>query len=321
MTDYEAEQVWAYLHTEGSNLAVFLKGRDWVGGARLDHPSKLLSLANRLANDTNAFVCLNPSRGEGVKPCQGDIIEARWMLLDMDRNSYGSDKRDIRQVLAVVQAALIKANNGFNPLIVPTFTGRGIHLWVRMGEGPPCIPKANQLFKVLTNHIQQTTLPDVAKAGYFIDLSCADVSRIARLPGTINRKNNERSYFLFSSLAVEPGKAGMSWAAIRSLPGAGAESPPAPSPTPVQGGGMFHIAPKLNPTARHFLLFGTDTGEDSRHNDCVAAAKGLKDAGVPAEVAEGLLHDGAARCTPRLAEHEWRRIYRKVFDVGEHYPT
>lgn len=311
----EADVVMKLLQVPPHPVCVLVKGDHFVANAQCHSARELLDYVSRIGlKDVGIYVALNPSRLTQYKPSKQDILRVRWMAFDLDPmpEVIGADP-----TLAVfrLKACLSQLQRGPAGYTLAIDSGRGLQVWCRLGGGAVGgTDEADTLVKALTAHVKQATLAGLAECGYNLDTSCGEISRVVRLPGSINRRTGRYARFMYGipgdpDLPTEE----LAWDAVRPLALRGAPGHPQDLP-PLGSGTLLHIAPRVTPTARHFLLFGTDTSGDSRHKDCFTTAKCLQEIGVEAEQAYNLLALGASRCLPPLPDADWRRIHRQVFD-------
>lgn len=298
-----SQQVFQLLQmTVGEPLHFMAKGKDWVGCARLSRPEALASWVKRLGGGVNVYVCPNPCRAGRVKPAKSDITAVRWLCLDFDPLPVSKDYR-LDPLPHTHRTLQVLADP--HDTTVEVWTGRGYQLWIRMEEQTTNLEELDLVVKGTTRWLA-TQLGGVLPE-WHLDMACAEISRVIRVPGTTNQKTGTEACFLYRPTLPRP----LPWSALRPLAVRGAESS-SPVSTPASGK-LLHVAPLLNPTGRHFLAFGTDSSVDSRHKACYATARGLHEVGVSKEDAWELLGAGAALCRPPLSVTDWRRIHRQVY--------
>jgi hypothetical protein len=310
MTKEEAEFTWALLHptaAEGPLRLCFKMPDAYFSDVSASSPTSLREITERI-KDADTYVCLNPCTPHSRKPSKGDVLLVRWIGIDLDP----LDTPSHYPLTAIDNLRMSLAKLQTNPwsYSIALNSGRGVQLWIKMLETTN-ITMADDCIYRLTRFLIDDCTAQLAKQGYRIDPACAEVSHIFRLPGTRNSKTGGTSFYY---AMVNPPEC-LDWAVLRPLAGRG----PQPAPTvasPPPGKEMFWLAAQLCPTARHFLLFGTDTNGDSRHKACFVAAKNLKELNTNPDVAEILLMIGASKCNPPLPSHDWSRIFRQVF--GDH---
>lgn len=294
----------------GSPIHIFSKSERGVIGGKIQSPAALQRWVRAASRPEDFYVCLNPSVTNRIKPRIEDITSFQWWLLDLDPISSADPN---------TYAALVVTTNGLLSLFgfIPNYywvdSGRGRQMWIPVTSCGTDIPTAQLLVKGCTEELTRSIGTDLGALGFRLDEACAEVSHLARLPGTVNTRTGRNTGIAssiggeitltsgdmeqFISRAPEPSLPFVRW---------GGDEPP----------GIWQIMAwwnGLTPFNRAFIQQGVDTTVESRHRRATAAARQLRDLGCAPDTALGWLLDGADRCTPRLDGMFINRLYKETF--------
>lgn len=240
----------------------------------------------------NFYVCLNPSLPTPYKPSKNHITHLCCLGLDIDPRP--GEELDIGATRAALDDALMAVLG--SPCYIIYDSGRGMWAWILVEPTP--LPdqgarnEADQLIKGLTRCISETC--GLSKYG-IIDSSCAELSRIARCPGTTNQKTGKQATFLSDYPLAR-----LHYPLLAETASPYIIPAPALSPELARGTAVMDIAPSLNVTSRQFVLLGVAKADESRHRRLWSTAKNLSELGVAPVTAHLVLSTGAAHCTPSL---------------------
>lgn len=286
-----------------------------AGGVASNRDVFLRTIQQYAGYDT--YVCLNPAKSWHTKPTKEDITDFRMFLIDIDPITDTPQLGDAEDaVLSMLTQEFIPESNDiyrFAEYCHRIDSGRGLQLWV------PVIcpgfmrldPEDDLRVKGIVAYVERNMRDELASYGCKIDTSCAEISRVARLPGTINTKTGRRAKFL--SVADGPFLTRTDLDQfIRQAP---SPSPPQ-VPIPVGEMSLMRLFPMLNRTAFNFITQGVATSSaQGRHADCYATAKNLKECGVTPDLGAALLCAGASLCRPPLPIGDIERVARQVWGV------
>lgn len=280
----------------------FVKGAGMVGGGTAASGDMLVSLMHRYEGK-DCYILLNPAVGfYGTKAAAKDITHLSWILVDIDPKL---DDATPGEACFVARNAIERVV-GTSPACLPVYSGRGWQLWVPLAEPLPMRPEYDSMVKGFVKHIADQI---DSRYGCVVDTSCAEVSRVARMPGTRNTKTGRLAKMLPPEDTIE----GLTLNMLRQF------SMPETAPTlrlPEQPN-LSQIITRLNNTATEFLLLGTThTSSVSRHNAMYATARQLHEMGLGVDTARGMLLVGASICRPPLAPEEAERVIRQVYQKG-----
>jgi hypothetical protein len=240
----------------------------------------------------NFYVSLNPSLPTPYKPSKNHITHLCCLGIDIDPLP-GKDL-DISGTCKHLDESLTAIIGPAKHIIYDS--GRGIWAWVLI-EPTPLMNKghrdeADSLIKGFTRCIA-----DTCGLGAFglVDTSCAELSRIARCPGTINQKTGKQAAFLTDyPLMRLPYHLLAEIAAPYVLP------VPEERPPLLVGASVMEVAPALNATSRQFVLLGVSKADESRHRRLWSTAKNMLELGISPATAHLVLSAGANLCRPSL---------------------
>ena len=278
---------------------VFAKRERRVHGTWVRGPMQL-SRWMEASSDFDCYIQLNPSYDRTlVRPSVKDVSHLQAVLVDFDPLGVGGEGTDAKK-LFMMRAETFLTERGI-PIesIAVIDSGRGFQMWILI-EPIPIIGEGS-LSRGVRNFIH--TLADDWKrtGGYAIDPSCSDLSRLARLPGTLNSKTGFLAKIL--KLAI-PTPALWLFPFDSDAQNAVLE----PSTPRVK---WPDVASAITHAAYDFIVNGIE--EPGRHKAAVACARSLKDACVPVDDALDYLLLGASRCTPALKPDDIIRLHRDTF--------
>lgn len=246
----------------------------------------------------DTFLVLNKSKTDS-KPSISDITEVRYVMLDFDPvEPTGDNKFPLIKVFDLLRK--LGADNF--PIIS---SGRGTQLWVAVRQDGLSIAESHYAVKAFARQFSDV----VEGSNVRLDMTCADVSRIVRCPGTVNHKNGNRATINVTSLTPEP---------VSLLPwfqAEGFERLSAGPVAPLPEASWRFLAPRLHHRNLGFLLSGTNSAVESRHGRAYNCAKDLHGVGVDKDGATRLLYAAADKCVPNLNLSDPRCIERMVAQV------
>lgn len=242
----------------------------------------------------NFFVCLNSTQKNTTKPSKRDIANFSVIGLDIDPPSGLSlDPTTVGSALDTSLTSLLGYQN--NHVVI--FSGRGVWAWVfvqpQLLLTDTAQDEADAIIKGFTTAVGAQS---IALHGLNLDASCADLSRIARCPGTTNHKTGVSAHFLRDYEPIDPLPISM----VESLARPFIRTAAPAAPSLVSGESLFDIAPHMNVTTRQFVLTGANSNVESRHRRAFSSAKNLREIGVTRDLAEFCIWSGAERSTPNL---------------------
>ena len=297
----EPFDIWTILGQERVRWCAKKDGK--MMGSWLDKGESLTALNDR---GWDCYVVLNPTRPDfcGIKPSDSDILHHEWILFDFDpiipsiESSAGDHTQYIKPAYAVVEHfwPYTTATHQEHMSVFIMGTGRGGQAWVRMHQVPVHVG-VNQARAMLA------VAPELdPELNLKLDRCTSDASRLARFPKTINWKTGIRGSVVY------PARPPLAF----SREGLPSYSPPEQPVVHTNLTKLSELAPRLTYRASRFLFEGVD---EERHKSAHAAACSLRDCGLPQEIAEEYVVQGADLCRPRLspeeAKHCVRTAYRK----------
>ena len=300
------ERVFALLD---SPIHVFSKSGMGVIGGKIQSPAALQRWVRAAGRPEDFYVCLNPSaEGSFIKPRISDITAFNYWLIDLDPISVQPSTAACLLVLQKHLAAMF----GFLPYFYWLDSGRGRQAWVPV-VGPTPAAVGQQCVKGCTAELIRRAGTDLAEAGFRVDEACAEISHLARLPGTVNTKTGQFAY-------LAAGQGGEEWLAAADMERFAAPAPPpAPAVVPwddsvkLTTGQLLGWWNALTPFNRAFCQQGTDTVVESRHRRATAVARQLRDLGCSPSLAMSWLLDGARWSKPPLDTAFIHRLHKETF--------
>ncbi len=276
----------------GSVVHIPLKRGEDLAALIEDHP------------ELDIYVSINPIEAGQLRRAK-HVTHLQHVLIDIDPtedNDNPSPRAPIEHLISLLPADLAAA-------LFIVDSGRGVQAWLG------CVPR----------EIRNTDAPLVAGwlrwlaeewdlPGWKIDTSTSDLSRLARVPGTINSKTGRRASVIRQPFL----RADWDW--LEAHAHAVVEPKHITSPESSAGGikmGKFlpfkMLRGLVTLTARQFLE--GDVAEGGRHKAAYAAAKSLQELGVESARARRFLKEGAEGCG--LDWPEARRIWEQVYHSEE----
>ena len=240
------------------------------------------------------YVVLNPSDNfVGVKPCDSDITNHQWILLDIDVDHHAGGTFvgavNFLNFALPLMCILDEAPLAATATYFTQITGKGLQLWLPIADTDATtgVLQARWVYSKLKFWYESAEHP-----GLKIDSSCTDASRLARWPMTTNWKPKATSSCILN-LVTRPSP-------VKGIPLA---PPPEQYAFPASNSltNLSELAPRLTHTAVEFTLWGTS---EERHKKAHATACSFRDAGAPKEVAEHYVLRGASKCRPQLSPTE-----------------
>lgn len=272
-------------------------------------PDHFVSRAARQAG-WDFYVTLNPSARSCIKPNKQDISTLSCIGIDIDAPLTGPmDKQKAATALSTALGAMTGVANSH--IIIDS--GRGIWAWLFVDPQPledeASRESADQLIKGFTEALS-VQHPDIHTFGH-LDSSCAELSRLARCPGTINHRSGTMANICMDFYPIQT----VEHSVLKALAHPYIEGVSLPQPPiPVTGSSLFDIAPHMNLTSRQFVLTGV-TAPESRHRRLFSSAKNLFELKVPEDLAEYMLWSGASRCIPDLNRADPGCVRRIILQI------
>lgn len=191
-------------------------------------------------------------------------------------------------------------------------SGRGLQLWFKVANAYMRTPDEWQrIIKGVTKHVKRQFIIDTTYNGYIIDDACAELSHLARLPGTINHKTGTYAEPIMTmhgtDLDIEE--------LLRFM-----EPPAEPAsisklPPPNSKWYREAVLNGLSSQNRAFIRNGTDSGVESRHKRAFMCGVQLFEAGCDADLASYFLFQGAENSSPNLNLSDPGCIRRLVKEI------
>lgn len=299
-------------------------GLHWTAKSAVDHgicggwaviPDHLQSHVEAQAG-WNFYLSLNAPHGlfKGTKPSKTDILRLNTLGIDIDIVDSTPEKQEAAQHIVTDICYTLFPRKRF--MIVDS--GRGLWVWLRtLGipyETPEQRADIDLILRAFVRHFAFANALRLASFDGQVDESCAEISRLARCPGTINHKNGRTAAIVSMNSSLSTGA--LTLDELREFAGPFMDMlrlQPAPAPGPPLVD-MATILTHLNLTSRQFVMHGTHHSVESRHRRLFSTACNMVELNVPQEVAAPMLYDAAARCTPRLESSAVDRVLRDVWN-------
>lgn len=330
-TNPEIERLWEILPKPYGIVRWFARDREGtvVVGDFADSP-RGLSMAADAYQHLNFYVQPNPTaQRTKLRSAAKDVTHWSYLFVDVDPMAEAEDPRPDLALTFALQKLSSFVGKALDPLVIDS--GRGMQAWVRLEDvhlyesvtlldgGTIGYDGVNV---VTSRHVARTAanyaLHELDKAlvaegqylgqevkGYYgcrIDVSCSDLPRLMRCPGTFNTRT-KRTTKLVAEGRMHPGVARLLVVA----------TPPltlVPRTIVLRPGLPWQrIVNKLTKTAAVFLREGAR--EPGRHKTMSATLKSLKDNGIDAQRALDALVFGNAKTKPPL---DLRELERMVHD-------
>ena len=295
----------------GAPIHVFSKSKRGVIGGKIASPKALQRWVSAANRPEDFYVCLNPSMTNRIKPRIEDITAFRWWLLDIDPIDPAGDGRLFDTITITNE---LDRMFGFHPYFYRVWSGRGRQMWIPIADNGFSAEEAQLLVKGCTEELIRRIGPVLRREGCHIDAACAEISHLARLPGTTNTKTG-------AVASIDP-KAGPTCRAellrVQDMKRFAAAPPEPPIVTVIPDGPIsvwtaLTFWNALTPFNRGFITTGVDTATESRHRRATATARQLRDIGCPSDLALSWLMDGAGRSKPRLEPSFINRLHKETF--------
>jgi hypothetical protein len=281
----------------GQYRYVFSKSALGITGTWVTSEASLRRFIGNYASSSDCYIQLNPVSKPGlIRPSNADVLQLQAILIDIDPIS--DDALPDRGLLAC-QARLEELGVGHGCRTVID-SGRGIQVWLHIHPIP--IIGEGSLGRSVRRFIHALAKSMGTVAGCRIDTSCADLSRLARLPGTINQKTGKPTKIL------DKGTPSEAYWLYRWDEEVAPKAPRVASPIRTK---WPDIELHLTKTAKDFILEGVE--EPGRHKAAVAAGRSLRENNVEPGVALGFLERGAERCSPPLDPSDVQRIFHQIW--------
>lgn len=281
-----------------------------VGG--FAHGAQELARERQRQEGWDFFVSLNPcSDITGPKPSKAQTHSLRWLGIDVD--PLRNQPIDAAVCATQLHMAIADLTNSVTSTVMVS-SGRGLWAWLRIKDQPLTTPQEQELadnrIKGFTEAV--ATSPHWAGAPGRIDTACADLSRIARCPGTLNFKTHQPAVILLAP--HEPAPVSFERLVAVAAPFTAGLGRPAP-PAPISATTAQDVIPHMNLTSRQFALIGVDSDVESRHRRLFSTAKNLHELQVAKDLATFVLWSGAERCVPNLNRSDPMAVQRVVHQL------
>lgn len=279
-----------------------------MGGPCYTH-TDMKKLVTRLnADQASSYIALNPTVTQvTTKSKSADVTHWSFILLDIDPlpNSESNPIFCLGHVLGklVDHPTLSK----LIPCVYLIDSGRGAQGWIKLDSMP--LPTINDHFRAeRATRWLFTQLSHFTTAGCEIDFSCSDLSRLARLPGTVHSETNRFANFVYPGQQVHNT---FPCARLLELFDADKDEPPIQPPTTFAHAHISGLLPYMNTTAAGFLTEGSL--KNHRHRSAYAAARALREFGKTQEEVLPLIIRGGQLCPVKLSPDECARIVTNAF--------
>lgn len=296
MTDQEvAQKLWPLIQPPpGTKLLWFAKWNRPVGkpelrgGSLYDANGLSLAMSKLREMKADAYIQLNPVayNFSGKRASIEDVTHYRTLVLDID------PVPDMPTSFFLLNREKVRPLLGIMPLQIAT--GRGWQYWYPVDHPLELNNEiAREHAAYMNGKVMSAVTVDSSNGSWKLDY-LPDITRLARMPNTINSKTGRRARWHLPDVDYGPlldGKALALWAG---------PLPPKPAPAPSR----FHwqdALSHLSKTAKTFIMEGVDSKNPEskgRHSATVAAARSLRDANIPYEGALTATLRGAQLCRP-----------------------
>lgn len=267
-----------------------LRGEQRAGGLVTSDGALCGLLSN---TDHSIYVHLNPSvpRQFSPKASARDITHFTNLLVDIDPVSSDAEPRRALDATLESLEILIPGSTQASSVV---YSGRGFQVWLHF-EATDLRSDEDQRHAI---HRATTSLLGLVSAGDFgcrVDSSCSDLSRVARMPGSVNQKTKQTSCYIREDYTklLDLG----SLLVFDAGPPVKTDVPKLPPGSPVG-----FVLPHLTLKAATFLTEGSPS--PGRHAAAYAAAASLREAGIELETAAEWVVRGGKRCDPPLSPSE-----------------
>jgi hypothetical protein len=242
------------------------------------------------------YVHLNPSvaRQFSPKANASDVTHFTNLLVDIDPLSADAEPRKALDAATTALEAILPGSTEASSVV---YSGRGFQVWVHFEKQdlhscPDLRYRVNRATHALLTLVGRRT---GSAFDCRVDTSCSDLSRVARLPGSVNQKTGQLASYLREDYTrlLDIG----SLLVFDSGPPVRTDAPKLPPGSPVG-----FVLPHLTLKAATFLTEGVDS--PGRHASAYAAAASLREAGIELETAAEWVVRGGKRCDPPLPPSE-----------------
>lgn len=277
-------------------------------GTRAENFEALYRWVEAGVGKDSIYLVLNPSSPtHSAKPGLADITDFEWLLLDFDPYFDGPLPTNPTDLYYVVQPQLLEFFK-YLPTHIAVDSGRGLQIWLKVdNNGLYYMDVCNRMVKGVTKALKAFLLTPCFK----LDDACAELSHLARLPGTLNHKVHRaaKTILFYNSKPLKCTDL-MGWI----------EPPPEPvnrPSLPAVGSKWYEQAVRngLSVFNRDFLRNGVDSSIESRHKRAFACAKALFEVGCDSDLAAYLLYGAAEASTPSLNLSDPGCIRRLVKEI------
>jgi len=289
--------IWRMCHGQ-AGLRYFAKQGGRKSGGLVQSPDQLAALLTNTGWDL--YVHINPTvmQRASVKASAREVTHLTNILLDIDLVSPCADADAALDCALSELDALVKGSRHAATIV---HSGRGRQAWIAF---TPLVlePESRTQVERATSALFRR-LP-TGQWGCRIDYSCSDVSRVARLPGSINQKTQTQATVLVKgSATLEPAQL------LAFDPG---PPPEVTVPTHIKSAtALGYVLPYASARAAKYLTDGVES--PGRHAAAFAAAASLADLSIPEDVAATWVAEGGALCRPRLSAGESYRATRNAY--------
>lgn len=315
--DDQVARAWHLVATEDPTEVVRWAARrgDRIQGSWAQSPIELVQFAHAYS-DWDFYIQPNPTRKKHGVRCSGeDISRWRWFLIDIDPVGDAFLTADLMlEIVAWAQSAM---NSYVGTKVTNTwvYSGRGVQIWVPLGSATNVHPNplahispGNGNLRYAIQGAQRYWLARLDSRRPFPEIvidaaACADLPRLFRCPGTINRKTGEMALIGFGS-SVTPNE-GLAQKILAWTPEK-EKTPPlrplsqAPLPKGWKAPSWQSVVAYMTREGADFITYGAT--EPGRHRACCAAARSLAEQGVEEDDIVRALLVGAEKCRPDMME-------------------
>jgi len=257
----------------------------------------------------NFYVSLNPVKDScrGAKPAKTDIAALACIGMDLDLHGKNCT---FERATEVANGLILSVLNVFKRPLDDRFyaiirSGGGVWLWLFVEPQVLTTQEDRDEADYLIRGVTEVVFDGhpVLRELAVCDMSCAEISRIARCPGTMNYKRGIYADFVDY---IQP-NCRLSLAEVKKVAMAStakvARTGSAPA-QPITSTSLQQLVPKLNTTSKQFILLGVSKEDESRHRRLFSTAKHLAEIGVPKALALEALMAGATLSRPSLLKDD-----------------
>lgn len=249
----------------------------------------------QLPEHMGGYVQLNASAlGWRYRPSADFVPSIQAILVDLDPlpGELGTSPLDAD----IVEDALINLGVWRRQMQL-VYSGRGYQWWILLDHAP--VELAARIPTFLRRVAERSQLTTS-----MVDLSCADLPRLARMPGTVNPRTGRKAEFI-SGVKAQPAL----WPWLL-------DCEPLPPPPPIEVPAISSLSWQvyfyhLTLSARKYILEGCEKGR--RHQQAFATAASLHDVGAAATVAFDAVAFGNDLCSEPLSPVEIRHAVATAY--------